>query len=108
VAEVKALACEPPAGSGKPREAGARDQAAVLAARAAAHAALDTPDAVEHLLHTLREAGAADQAETLIGRLPAEGQFPLYCEKADARVRYRFGREPDGKPASPWSWDDLD
>ena len=90
------------------REAGAQDQAALLAARAAAHATLDNPDAVDHLLHTLREGGAADQTETLIGRLPAEGQFALYCEKVDDRVRYRFGRELDGKPAPPWSWDDLD
>jgi hypothetical protein len=52
------------------REAGADDQAAALASRAAAHAALGHPGAVARLLRSLREAGAREQAATLAGRLP--------------------------------------
>ncbi|RBQ17248.1 hypothetical protein DP939_25205 [Spongiactinospora rosea] len=41
------------------------------AAWAAAHVALDNPDAVAHLLGRLREAGAEDQVTTLLDRNPA-------------------------------------
>jgi hypothetical protein len=41
------------------RKAGAHQQAAALAARAAAHAALDNPGDVARLLDSLREAGVA-------------------------------------------------
>ena len=47
------------------REAGADEQAAALADRAAAHAALDNPNAVASLLGWLLEAGADEQATTL-------------------------------------------
>ena len=53
------------------REAGAHEQAAALADRAAAHAALDNPDAVAGLLDSLREAGAHEQAAALADRAAA-------------------------------------
>jgi uncharacterized protein YidB (DUF937 family) len=90
------------------REAGKTEQAWGLADRAAARVALDTPSAVDWLLMVLKEAGAAEQATTLANRLPADGQFNLFCKQADHRVRYRFGREPNGSPAPPWGWEDLD
>ena len=52
-------------------QAGARDQVAALADRAAAHAALNNPDNVALLLDTLREAGAHDQAAALANRAAA-------------------------------------
>ena len=53
------------------RRAGAHEQAAALAARAAAHAPLDNPDRVADLLDSLREAGADEQAAALLARDPA-------------------------------------
>ena len=53
------------------REAGADEQAAALAARAAAHAPLDDPGGVAGLLDSLREAGADEQAAALLAREPA-------------------------------------
>ena len=51
--------------------AGAHDQAAALASRAAAHAALDNPGGVAVLLDSLRQAGARDQAAALASRAAA-------------------------------------
>ena len=56
---------------GSLRQAGAHEQAAALAARAAAHAPLDDPGAVASLLDSLREAGAHEQAAALAARGPA-------------------------------------
>ena len=53
------------------REAGAHEQTAALAARAAAGAPLDDPRAVASLLDSLRQAGAHEQAATLLARDPA-------------------------------------
>ena len=89
-------------------EAGAGEQAAALAARAAAHAALDDPVGVASLLEWLLEAGAAEQAAALLARLPAVGMFGLFLEQEDRTDQFRFGRDPDGVPAAPWDWDDLD
>jgi hypothetical protein len=90
-------------------EVGAEDQAATLIARDPAnHAALDHPNAVADLLDALRKAGAEAQVRTLVDRLPAEGMFALFCRQSDHQMRYRFGREADGSPASPWGWEDLD
>ena len=89
------------------REAGAQQQFAVLADRAAAHAALDNPREVGYLLDALQEAGAQQQAAVMIGRLPAEGLFQDFFGDLFAD-RYQFGREPDGSPAPPWGWHDLD
>ena len=93
------------------REAGATGQVAALATRAAAHASLDEPDAdrdgVAVLLGALREAGASTQAAELIERLPAAGQFRLFCRQEAGEGEFRFGREADGRPAKPWAWTDL-
>jgi uncharacterized protein YidB (DUF937 family) len=89
-------------------KAGAAEQAAALIARdPAAHTFLDRPGAAR-LLAALRKADAAEQAKTLVARLPAEGEFGLFDAQADHEMHYRFGREPDGSPASSWGWDDLD
>ncbi|MFH8371847.1 hypothetical protein, partial [Streptomyces sp. NPDC018031] len=90
------------------RGAGAEGQAAVLAERAAAHVALEDPDAVARLLGVLREAGAEEQAAVLAARLPAAGHFGRFIKISDHRSRFRFGREPDGSAAPSWAWDDLE
>jgi len=90
------------------REAGAHEQAAALATRAAAHAPLDNPAAVARLLDALREAGAHEQAAALTDRLPAAGMFGLLLEQKGPADQFRFGREADGAPAAPWGWEDLD
>ena len=71
---------------------------------AAAHAALDDQGGVAWLLSVLREAGAGE----LAARLPAAGMFRLFLEPEGRADQFRFGREPDGTPAAPWDWDDLD
>ena len=53
------------------RRAGADEQVAALAARAAAHAPLNEPYGVAFLLGSLREAGADEQAAGLLARDPA-------------------------------------
>ena len=53
------------------REAGAAEQVAALAERAAVHVALDDPFDVAGLLDSLREAGVEDQAAALLARDPA-------------------------------------
>jgi hypothetical protein len=87
-------------------DAGAQGQAAALASRAA-QTDVSHP-AVAALLEVLREAGAEEQARMLVDRLPAGGRFDLFCRQAGNKVRYRFGREPDGSPVPSWGWDDLD
>jgi sirohydrochlorin ferrochelatase len=89
------------------KAAGAKQQAAELAARAATGVLLDATPRVSRLLKALREMGAERQVRVLTDRLPAEGYFALFCEQADHGVTYRFGREPDGRPASAWGWEDL-
>ncbi|MCO5999826.1 hypothetical protein [Actinoallomurus rhizosphaericola] len=115
---------------------GAEDQVAPLAAYIASNAPCD--GSADHVLHALREVGqdkqaavfgeraaactpldniwialfleALDQAQSdvVIERLPAAGSFDEFCELVDHPERFRFGREPDGSPAAPWAWDDLD
>ena len=53
------------------RQAGAHEQAAALADRAAAHAPLDNPGGAALLLDALRQAGAHEQAAALLARDPA-------------------------------------
>ena len=95
------------------REAGAQDQVTALADRAAALPPLDDPaaasitGALEKLLDSLRRAGAEKQATLLVDRLPGEGLFNLFCAQGNHQALYRFGRNPDGSPAEPWDWDDL-
>ncbi|MFE2584574.1 hypothetical protein [Streptomyces sp. NPDC059378] len=90
------------------REAGAQEQVETLAERASAHAFLDAPYSATALLEDLREAGAQKQAETLAERLPASGNFGEFIKIGDHQKRFRFGREPDGKAAVRWAWEDLE
>jgi hypothetical protein len=83
------------------QQAGAHEQAAALADRAAAHAPLDHLDRVIFLLDSLRQAGAHEQAATLAGRLPAAGMFGLFLEQKGLADQFRFGWEADGTPAAP-------
>lgn len=71
-------------------------------------APLADPRGVASLLGELREAGAEQQTATLLARLPAAGMFGLFLEQEGRPDQFRFGREPDGTPAAPWDWDDLD
>ncbi|MFD0903304.1 hypothetical protein [Actinomadura sediminis] len=91
--------------------------AALLDRRPAAHVRIDEepgPDAdllddppITGLLAALRKLGAPAHVAELTARLPAAGMFDLFAANAEHGERYRFGREPDGSPAPPWSWDDL-
>lgn len=73
-----------------------------------AHTPVDSPGAVGKLLKELREAGAHAQATALTERLPAAGLFDEFLKIGKRRETFRFGREPDGSPAPPWTWDDLE
>jgi tetratricopeptide (TPR) repeat protein len=91
----------------KLRFAGLDGQAAVLAERAAAHSRIYS-SRTSRLLKELRDAGATTQVATLTRRAPATGHFDLFIEIIDAPERFRFGREPDGSPAAPWTWQALE
>ena len=56
------------------------------------------------LLQALSQAGAGDQADTLADRMANVGMFRI---SAGSHQRFRFGREPDGRPSTQWAWDDL-
>jgi hypothetical protein len=75
---------------------------------AAAHASLDDPAGVADLLGGLRKAGAGEHAAALTTWMPTAGMFRLFLEQEGHADKFRFGREPDGTPAAPWDWDDLD
>ena len=91
------------------RAAGAAAQVDVLLARdPAAHATIDKTADVAGLLRELREAGATDQAEALTSRASAVGRFDIISQQGNHQRTHNFGREADGSPAPPWSWDDLD
>jgi hypothetical protein len=106
----------PPSGSRYPgtpamwsrwrRAAGAHEQITALADRAAAHVSVDDPDAVARLLDSLRAAGAHEQATALAERLSAGGRFDQF-QRVNG-TQSQFGREPNGDPAVPWDWADLD
>ncbi|MEU8795682.1 hypothetical protein [Streptomyces sp. NPDC048643] len=87
-------------------EGGAREQLTVLAERAAAHAAVDDPGAIDWLLAALRNVGAHEQASVLTERLPAAGYFALFV-KLSGGEQLRLGRAPDGSAALSWTWNDL-
>jgi hypothetical protein len=103
---------------GSLRKAGAHEQVTALLRRdPAAHVRLDDLDNLDNLdgsaevaalLDSLREAGAHEQATALAGRLPAAGQFKLFLKQNGLADQFRFGREADGTPATPWGWEDLD
>jgi hypothetical protein len=87
---------------------GAREQVTALADRAAADVSLDNQLGVARLLDILRLADAHEQAAALRDRLPGVGMFVLFLGREGRADQFRFGREPDGTPAAPWDWDDLD
>ncbi|EST33780.1 hypothetical protein M878_12095 [Streptomyces roseochromogenus subsp. oscitans DS 12.976] len=88
---------------------GADDQIAALLARdPATHVVLNGTNTVNWLLNALQAVGAEEQISTLIERLPAAGHIDRFVELSDHEKRYRFGREPDGQPAAPWTWEDLE
>jgi hypothetical protein len=59
------------------------------------------------LLTRLYALGAHHEAEALVAALPAAGLFPLFRLAVDQENAFRFGRDPDGRPAAPWGWDDM-
>jgi hypothetical protein len=86
------------------REAGA-DAAATLAIRAATHTRLAYSGYVVRLLEELRAAGAGDAAATLAVRAANAGMFQVFLDAGLGEApSCRFGREPDGTPSQPWSW----
>ena len=88
------------------REVGANEQVAALLARDPA-AKVCFASSLGGMFHTLQALGADEQAASLIQRLPAAGRFNDFLQIDDHGERFRYGREPDGSPAEPWSWDDL-
>jgi hypothetical protein len=88
----------------------AGEPATILSARAAAQMPLDDNNVtgIMDLLKAMRQAGQHEAAEVLLARLPAAGLFYIVRHQGDNAVRFRYGRDPDGSPAEPWGWDDLD
>ena len=95
------------------RETGEQDQVTALVERAA-HTTRGSiwgffrSVGIRRLLDSLRKAGAQNQVTALANRLPGEGLFRLFRSQGNHRALYRFGRNPDGSPAKPWGWEDLD
>jgi uncharacterized protein YidB (DUF937 family) len=88
---------------GEFRDAGAGDAVRALLARDPARQVSLQPGGkagVGRLLTALRAAGAGDAARALAARAADAGMFDL---DGDGAI-HRFGREPDGAPAPPWSW----
>ena len=73
----------------------------------AAYVSFDNLRSVGTLLLVLQTVGARKQAVELIERLPAAGLFQLFCRYEGREDQFRFGREPDGRPAGRWAWPDL-
>ncbi|WP_067821437.1 helix-turn-helix domain-containing protein [Actinomadura kijaniata] len=86
----------------------AQDQVATVIERVARCIDLTDRREVAKLLDTLRTAGADEQAARLLEQLPALGLFTRYLGETGQHARFRYGREPNGAPAAPWGWDDLD
>jgi hypothetical protein len=89
-------------------DAGASGQEAALSERVIAESSLGSAPIAALVLIALKDIGADELAADLIGRMPAGGQFRVFLEQDDNATRYRFGREPDGTPAAPWDWEDLE
>ncbi len=100
----------------------------------ASHVGLGDPWELARLLETLRQAGATAagataagataagataagataagataagtaEAQMLAARAADAGMFSLFLDAhPDQAAAYRFGREPDGTPAQPWTW----
>ncbi|MGW2610151.1 hypothetical protein ACWC4A_38115 [Streptomyces mirabilis] len=88
---------------------GYHQQTAVILSRdPASHAALHDSQVVYRLWVRLQEVGAHEQATCLAERLPAAGHFDLYIQMLNHGQRFKYGREPDGSAAAPWTWEDLE
>lgn len=44
----------------------------------------------------------------VVNRLLDAGAFDIFLMRSRLKEDFRFGREHDGHPTAPWSWDDLD
>jgi hypothetical protein len=86
---------------------GARDQIMMLSSRVAADPGLVDRDDVETLIDKMRQFGAPEHAAELIDHLPGLGHFALFTARHDSKARFRFGREPDGRPSEPWGWEGV-
>jgi hypothetical protein len=85
------------------REAGAEEQAAVLARRAAAHVSLDGPGGVAALLGALRTAGGEEQAAALLARDPA-AHVSLDTPRGVARLLDVFWEAGAEEQAAALAW----
>ncbi|MGW0771643.1 hypothetical protein [Streptomyces sp. NPDC002676] len=91
------------------RKSEAEEQVAALLARnPAAHVAIDDPGAVVDLLEWLWRAQEQEQVAILAERILAAGHFNEFIKISEYQERFRFGREPDGSAAAPWTWEDLE
>ncbi|MGW5721580.1 hypothetical protein ACWEVP_35775 [Amycolatopsis sp. NPDC003865] len=91
-------------------EAGAADLVRILVARAdRVPFGRSGPDSLDQevLVRALEEMGAIEQGAKLIDRFPAAGAFATFLRWDDHAGRFRYGREPDGRPSVSWSWADL-
>jgi hypothetical protein len=89
---------------------------AILATRAAAHTPLDIPYAVRWLLHVLARADATDAVADLTARADGAGIPRSYLAAqasfledptewaSHAPEPEWYGREPEGTPSQPWTW----
>lgn len=77
-----------------------RDLTRLLERRPAAHADTTDAEGVDRLLRVLRNVGAEDEAEAL-----AERAWEAGIALPPRMLPY--GCAPDGRPAKPWTWDDL-
>ncbi|HXP56089.1 MAG TPA: hypothetical protein VN847_14090, partial [Streptosporangiaceae bacterium] len=60
---------------------------------------------VVRLIDSMKRVGVDHQAAALAERLPAAGGFAPF--QKHLKSRFRYGREPDGRPSEKWTWDDL-
>jgi len=88
-------------------KAGATKQFTVLLERAVAHATHVNPEAAADLVGWLADLGITDHVATLQEHLPALGRFTMFIAFENNRATFRYGREADGTPSPPWTWDDL-
>jgi len=88
---------------------GADEQIAALLARdPVAHADQGDPVRLIGLLLALGADGADAISSALLDRLPGAGAFWMFLRYSKLEEDYRFGRTHGGRPAAPWSWDDLE
>ena len=91
------------------QEMGAHAQVAALLARVTAHPS--TGNDPLRFIGLLRELGADNPdaiSTALVDRLPGTGAFQTFLRYCKPAEDYRFGRTHGGRPAAPWSWDDLE